>query len=205
MERYHVRQSVRKARLSSFEEQSFVTGILLLVTGTVVAMVHDDPGGSAGLLGKIGLGLLGVCALSRGVRLYRANVAASMPQSVGRVGVRIRPRRVSTAITVAFALFLPAAASVALRPWRIGGGWLSPVFCWSACLQCPCTPCARPASLTTRRRRPLRLCCWSGSACGPTFPFRTSSSSRVTRRTLGRREVVFTSPGRVRAGGGPGT
>jgi heat shock protein HtpX len=124
MERYHVRQSVRKARLSSFEEQSFVTGILLLVTGTVVAMVHDDPGGSAGLLGKIGLGLLGVCALSRGVRLYRANVAASMPQSVGRVGVRIRPRRVSTAITVAFALFLPAAASVALlavADW----GWLA--------------------------------------------------------------------------------
>ena len=124
MERYHVRQKVRKARLSSFEEQSLVTGILLLVAGTVVAMAHEDLGGSAGLLGKIGLGLLGVCALSRAVRPYRANVAATLPQSVGRLGVRIRPRRVSTAITVAFALVLPAAASVALLA-VVDWGWLA--------------------------------------------------------------------------------
>jgi hypothetical protein len=62
---YHLRQALRKARLSSIEESSLVTGILLLVTGALMAMINDDLGGPAGALGRIGLGVLGVCALAR--------------------------------------------------------------------------------------------------------------------------------------------
>ena len=54
MDRYHVRQALRGARLSSFEESSLVTGILLLAAGTVVAIVCDDPGGPAWALGELG-------------------------------------------------------------------------------------------------------------------------------------------------------
>jgi heat shock protein HtpX len=111
-------------RVSGFEKHSFVTGILLLVAGAVALLARGDAGGLAGTLGTIALGVLGVCAASRGARRYRANAAASVPRSVGRVGFRIRPRRISTATTVALALVLPAAAAVALvamRDW----GWLA--------------------------------------------------------------------------------
>jgi len=124
MDCYHLRQALREARLSSLEESSFVTGTLLLVAGTVSAVVSEDPGGAAWALGTIGLAALAVCAISRGVRLYRANVAAMLPQSVGRVGVRVRPGRVSTATTAAFALVLPAAAAVALVG-VVDWGWLA--------------------------------------------------------------------------------
>jgi heat shock protein HtpX len=108
MDRYHVRQTLREAGISSLEESSFVTGILLLVAGTAVAWVRADPGGLAWALGTFGLAALGVCAIARGVRLYRANVAASLPQSVGRVGVRAHPGRVSTATTALFASTAPS-------------------------------------------------------------------------------------------------
>ena len=109
--------------MSGFEEHSFLTGVLLLMAGVVLAMVYG-PGGTARALGAIGLGAFGLCALSRGLRLYLANVTASMPESVGRVGVRVRPGRVSTAATAAFAVLLPCAvfvALVALVEW----GWLA--------------------------------------------------------------------------------
>ncbi len=124
MERYHVRRALADARISGFEEHSFLTGILLLAAGTVLAVYNGTPGGPAELLGMLGLGALAVCALSRGARLYSAGVAASLPRSVGRVGVRIRPRRLSTATTAAFALVLPACAAgalVAIVAW----GWLA--------------------------------------------------------------------------------
>jgi hypothetical protein len=114
MDRYQLRQVLREARLSSLEESSFVTGILLLVAAAGVAVVLGDPGGPARALGTMGLSVLVACAISRGVRLYRANEVASLPQSVGKVGVRVRSRWVSTAATAAFALILPAAAAVAL-------------------------------------------------------------------------------------------
>jgi heat shock protein HtpX len=121
---FHLRQVMREARVSGFEESSFITGILLLVVGTVEAWVREDPGGPAWTLGTIGLGALGLCAISRGVRLYRANVTASLPRSVGKVSVRIRPRRISTAITATFALVLPSAAAVALVA-VVDWGWLA--------------------------------------------------------------------------------
>jgi heat shock protein HtpX len=124
VERYHVPRAQREGRLSRFEEDLLLSGILLLVTGTVVAVARGDAGGLAWLLGTIGLGALGICAISRGMRLYRSNAAASLPQSVGKVGVRVRPRRVSTATTVVFALVLPAAAAVALVA-VVDWGWLA--------------------------------------------------------------------------------
>ena len=99
-------------------------GILLLVVAAMAAFIHDDLGGIARVLGVCGLGVLAVCAISRGVQLYRANVPASMPESVGRLSVRVRPRLVSTAITAAVALALPVAAAatlVAVMDW----GWLA--------------------------------------------------------------------------------
>ncbi|HMJ96943.1 MAG TPA: M48 family metalloprotease [Thermoleophilaceae bacterium] len=123
MHRYHVRQVLRDARMSGFEESSFVAGMLLLVAGTVFAIADGDPGGPAGTLGTIGLGVLGVCAISRALRLYLASAPASLPRSVGRVAVRIRPRWVSTATTATFALVLPAAAAVTLVV-AVDWGWL---------------------------------------------------------------------------------
>ena len=72
--------------MSGFERHSFVAGILLLLAGTVAMFAREDAGGLAALLGTIGLGVLGICAISRGARRYRANAAASVPRSVGRVG-----------------------------------------------------------------------------------------------------------------------
>ena len=113
MGRYHLRQLLLEARVSRFEEHLLLTGPLLLLAATVLAIVNDTVAGPAWLLGTIGLGALAVCAMSRGVRLYRAGVTATLPESVGRVGVRIRPRRLATALTALFALVLPAALTAA--------------------------------------------------------------------------------------------
>ena len=124
MEAYHVRQLLRQAPMSRFEEHAFLTGMLLLAAGFVMVLVHGSPGGPAGLLGSLGLGVLALCALSRGARLYRAGVAASLPKSVGRVRVRVRPGLVSTVITATFALLLPAVATVSLVV-LVEWGWLA--------------------------------------------------------------------------------
>jgi heat shock protein HtpX len=111
-------------RSSGFEKHSFLTGVLLLPAGFVLTMANEDPGGPAQLLGVIGLLLLALSGLSRAARLYRSGVPASLPRSVGRVGVRIRPRRLSTATTTFFSLGLPAGAAtalVAIMPW----GWIA--------------------------------------------------------------------------------
>ena len=124
MEPVPISQLLREARVSKFEEHVFLTGVLLLVAGAVLAAMNGTAGGPAWLLGWLGLGTLGLCALSRAVRLYRAGHAASLPRSVGRAGIRIRPRRVSTATTAVFALVLPFAAAVALAA-IVEWGWLA--------------------------------------------------------------------------------
>lgn len=124
MRRHHLRHIPLGARGSGLEEGALVTGILLLVVGAVLALVHRDPGGLAWFFGTCGLAALGIRAISGGIRLYRAGVAVSLPRSVGTVGIRIHPRRLSTAATTVFALVLPAAAAgafVALVDW----GWLA--------------------------------------------------------------------------------
>ena len=78
MDRYHVRRAAQAARLSKFEEQSLLTGPLLLLAAVVLAALNDSAGGPARALALIGLGVLGLCATVRGLRLYRAGAAGSM-------------------------------------------------------------------------------------------------------------------------------
>jgi heat shock protein HtpX len=124
MARNNLRQLMREARVSRFEEHSFLTGLLLIAAAMVLAVVNDDLGGSARALGVLALAVMGLCATSRGVRLFRANMTAALPESVGRADIRIRPRWISTVTTAMLALALPAAAAVtmvALVEW----GWLA--------------------------------------------------------------------------------
>jgi heat shock protein HtpX len=124
MARNNLRQLMREARVSRFEEHSFLTGLLLIGAAVVLAVVNDDLGGSARALGVLALAVMGLCATSRGVRLFRANMTAALPESVGRADIRIRPRWISTVTTAMLALALPAAAAVtmvALVEW----GWLA--------------------------------------------------------------------------------
>ena len=110
-------------RASRFEDHSLIAGLLLLVAGLVVAAANASLGGSARLVGAIGLGVLALYPISRGARLYRAGAATSLPRSVGRVAIRVRPGRVSSVVTASFALVLPAAAGVALVA-LVDWGWL---------------------------------------------------------------------------------
>jgi heat shock protein HtpX len=109
--------------VSRFEEHVFLTGLLSIVAAVVLAIVNGDLGGPARALGALALAVLGLCATSRAVRLYRANVTAALPESVGRTGMRIRPRWISTVTTALLALVLPAAAAVALVVLA-ESGWL---------------------------------------------------------------------------------
>jgi heat shock protein HtpX len=120
---YRLRQLLREARVSRFEEHTFLTGLLLIGAAVVLALVNGDLGGAAQALGVLGLAVLGLCATSRAVRLYRANVTAALPESVGRAGIRIRPRWISTVTTAMLALVLPAAGAVAIVA-LVESGWL---------------------------------------------------------------------------------
>jgi heat shock protein HtpX len=111
-------------KASIFEKQAIITGFLLLVAGTVLAVANELAGGPAQAVGTIGLGTLAIAALSRAARLYRADAAVAMPASVGRVRIRVRPARVTSALTAVFAVVLPCGATVAfvaLTDW----GWLA--------------------------------------------------------------------------------
>jgi heat shock protein HtpX len=121
--RYRMRQLLREARVSRFEEHLLLTGLLSIAAAVVLAIVNGDLGGPARALGALALAVLGLCATSRGVRLYRANVTAALPESVGRTGIRIRPRWTSTVTTALLALVLPAAAAVAMVV-LVESGWL---------------------------------------------------------------------------------
>jgi heat shock protein HtpX len=123
MRRYHLRQLLSDSRVSQFEEHSFLTGLLLIVAAVVLAAVNGDLGGAARALGALGLAVLGLRATSRAVRLYRANVTAALPESVGRAGIRIRPRWISTVTTAMLAVVLPTAAAVAMVAFA-RSGWL---------------------------------------------------------------------------------
>jgi Zn-dependent protease with chaperone function len=120
---------VDRHRLSRFEQHSFLVGVFAVLAGMVLSVVNATsdglaPGGPARFMGLLGLEALAVHAFSRAVRLYRRSVGASLPRSIGKVDVRIRPRRIATATTVAFPLVLPAAAGIALvtlAAW----GWLA--------------------------------------------------------------------------------
>jgi hypothetical protein len=120
---HNLRQLLREARVSRFEEHSFLAGLLLIGAAVVLAVFNGDLGGSARALGALALAVLGLCATSRGVRLFRANVTAALPESVGRAGIRIRPGWISTMTTAMLALALPAAGAVAIVA-LVESGWL---------------------------------------------------------------------------------
>ena len=141
-------------RTSRFEDHSLIAGLLLLVAGLVVAAANASLGGSARLVGAIGLGVLALYSISRGVRLYRAGAATSLPRSVGRVTIRVRPGRLSSLVTASFALVLPAAAGVALVA-VLEWGWLP----LGAALMIGCLATllkAKPAEAEPYRRDPPR-------------------------------------------------
>jgi heat shock protein HtpX len=111
---YHVYRAYRAASLSVFEEDSFLAGVLLIVTAVVAAVVGGDAGGFARVTGSVGLAGVVICAASRSIRLYRAGLRASLPATVAKVRVRIRPARGLSVCTVVLALGLPLASGVAL-------------------------------------------------------------------------------------------
>jgi heat shock protein HtpX len=105
----------QKRRLSVFEVATLQTGLLAVAVGAVTALfVSDATGGVPRVLGLAGLAALLLCAASRGGRLYRAGIKASLPAAVGRTPVRIRPARGFIACAVVVAVVLPLAAAVAL-------------------------------------------------------------------------------------------
>jgi heat shock protein HtpX len=123
MRRHHVQRALRTARLSGFEQHSLLAGVLLIVAAVVATVGAMDARGAARAVGLAGLTALTICAASRGARLYRAGVSASLPASVGRVDVRVRPARAFSVATFALALALPLAAGVAVLA-LVAWAWL---------------------------------------------------------------------------------
>ena len=113
-----------RARLTALEVTALRTGVLAIVVGAVWAFVQSDARvGVPRVLGLAGLLALALCGAMRGVRLYRAGVKASLPATVGRTQVRIRPARGFIASSVIVALVLPLAAAVAIVAF-VDWSWL---------------------------------------------------------------------------------
>jgi heat shock protein HtpX len=122
--RYRFRDLVRDARLSGFERHTLITGALLVPASVVLAFANRSTDGPARVLAAVAFAVLALCTASRGARLYHASAAASLPRSVGRVPVRVRPRSVWTLATAALAVGLPIAATVVFLA-LVGWGWLA--------------------------------------------------------------------------------
>ena len=114
MIRSHWQRALRATQLSAFEGSSSLAGVLLTVAGAVAAVAASEAGGLPRAVGLAGLGAIALCAASRGVRLYRAGVSASLPASVGKLKVRVRPARGFGVLTMALAVALPLAVAVAV-------------------------------------------------------------------------------------------
>jgi Zn-dependent protease with chaperone function len=123
MRRYHVQRALRAADLSTFAQGTFLAGVTLVVTAIVAALVGHDAGGVGRVIGLVGLAGILVCAISRGVRLYRASMTSPLPSAVVKVHVGVRPARGFGVITVALALGLPLAAGVVAITF-FDSGWL---------------------------------------------------------------------------------
>lgn len=114
MSGYHWQRALRGAQLSAFEGSSSLAGVLLTVAAALAALVASDPGALPRAIGLAGLTAIGLAAASRGVRLYRAGVTASLPTSIGRLHVHVRPARAFGVSMVGFAVVLPLTAVVAV-------------------------------------------------------------------------------------------
>src|SRR5690242_2103958 len=112
MRRIDAHWTLLAARLSTFEACTLRSGLLLLVFAAAASVFMWDARGYPRFVGMAGLAVLGLCAASRGVRMYRAGVKASLPASVGRTRVRIHPARGFVVSSVVLGLLLPLAAAV---------------------------------------------------------------------------------------------
>jgi hypothetical protein len=133
MSRYHWQRALRVTQLSEFEGCSSLAGVVLIVVGAVAALVASEKGALPRAIGLAGLVAIATSATSGGARLYRAGVTASLPTSVGRMHVRIRPARGFGVSTMALAVALPLAVTVTalvLVEWR--GSWSPVSCCWAA-------------------------------------------------------------------------
>jgi heat shock protein HtpX len=113
----------RRTNLSLLERGCLLAAAVLLVAAVVNVWAAEHIGGRDRPLGSVALGVIVAVAASRAVRLYRAGLSASLPTSVARVHVRVRPARGFSVVTVGLALVLPiavAATLLALFEW----GWV---------------------------------------------------------------------------------
>jgi heat shock protein HtpX len=108
------RRDTDQATLSPLEQGVLLAGLLLVIAAVVTAVVGQDAGGVARMIGSVGLAGVVISATLRGARVYQAGVSASLPTSVARVHVRTRPARLFNLTTVALALALPFATVVAV-------------------------------------------------------------------------------------------
>jgi heat shock protein HtpX len=134
---FDLRIDLPRAHLSRLEKRSLAAGVLLITVAVAAVFPSHQLGGPVRATALVGLAGLAICSVSRGIRLYRAGVTASLPTSVGRVPIRTRPSRAGGAITVILALVLPLGACVgvlALVSWSwiviagvllLGGGAMS--------------------------------------------------------------------------------
>ena len=108
--------------LSALEANLLLAALVLILAGAGASAVAWDAGDLRRVVGTAGLVALVVGATMRGVRLYRAGTAASLPTAVGRVPMRVRPARGFGLLAVTVALVLPLAAAVAVLATVAAGG-----------------------------------------------------------------------------------
>ena len=144
-----VRRALERGSLTLLEGVTLVLGPLLMVSAVPTAWLSGNPVGVARAMGLAGLAAGAICAASRGIRLYRAGLTASLPISVARVHVRVRPARGFNTAAVAIAVVLPLAVAVTLL---VLVEWI-----WMLLVAVLLLGCAGAlASATRRERRELR-------------------------------------------------
>lgn len=100
-----------------------IAGVLLIVLAVALTLEAEDAGARAREIGALGLLAIVGWSISRGARLYRAGVVASLPATLGRSAVRVRPRRLFSAVALTLALGLPlAGGAAAVAAFEVG--WL---------------------------------------------------------------------------------
>jgi heat shock protein HtpX len=114
MGRYHWQRALRAAQLSEFEGHTALAGVVLVVAAAVAGFFAMETGAMPRAIGLTGLVAIALSAASRGTRLYRAGVRASLPTSLGRLHVPVRPARAFCVAAVGVAVVLPLAVAVAV-------------------------------------------------------------------------------------------
>jgi hypothetical protein len=125
MSRSRLRPAVRRARLSPFERHALLIGAILTAVAFPVAWIHQETGGLARVIASYGLAVVALSAASRGLRLYLLGMTASLPTSVARIPVRVRPPRLSSANAVVLGYSCRSQRSCPFWCLSGGHGWCS--------------------------------------------------------------------------------